>query len=366
MIEYDSIGTPHTLIKLGLIVPLLIIGCGKRRPPLPPIEHVPQRTELLSGTQRGNQVILTWPAPHRNASDSAVQSIRRIDVYRLAERAGAPRPLTEEEFDAQSTLIGSVSYEQLLKSPNTLSYVDNLSLIRPVRLTYAVRYVNAEGQRAGFSNFLSLEPGSAVSEAPVITRIAESEHALTVRWQAPGRNVDGSSPANVLGYNVYRTTGLPDASQTLLNQNPVTALSYSDQSFRFGEDYTYIVRAISPGANGSSVESLDSNTMRVSPRDIYPPSPPKGLTAVASDPHRIVLFFAANPEPDVAGYNLYRSTDPALPKEHWKKLNASLLVRTNYQDDDVQGNTTYYYYLTAVDSAGNTSKPSEVISESVR
>ena len=38
-------------------------ACGKRRPPLPPVERVPQRTELLSGVQRGNQVILSWPAP---------------------------------------------------------------------------------------------------------------------------------------------------------------------------------------------------------------------------------------------------------------------------------------------------------------
>ena len=55
-------------------------GCGKRRPPLPPIERVQQRTELLSGAQQGNEVILSWPAPQRNAPDSSVQSIRRIDA----------------------------------------------------------------------------------------------------------------------------------------------------------------------------------------------------------------------------------------------------------------------------------------------
>ena len=58
---------------------------------LPPVERVQQRTELLSGAQQGNEVILSWPAPVRNAPDSSVQSIRRIDVYRLAEKPGAPQ-----------------------------------------------------------------------------------------------------------------------------------------------------------------------------------------------------------------------------------------------------------------------------------
>src|SRR5258705_11952947 len=89
-------------LAIGIAV---TFGCGKRRPPLPPVERVQQRTELLSGAQQGNEVILSWPAPRRNAPDSTVQSIRRVDVYRLAEKPGAPLPLTEEEFAARSTLI---------------------------------------------------------------------------------------------------------------------------------------------------------------------------------------------------------------------------------------------------------------------
>src|SRR5918911_4627230 len=75
-----------TLTILILLSLYLTSSCGKRRPPQPPVERVPQRTELLSGVQRGNEVILSWPAPLRNAPDGSVQSVRRIDVYRLAER----------------------------------------------------------------------------------------------------------------------------------------------------------------------------------------------------------------------------------------------------------------------------------------
>ena len=141
-------------------------GCGKRRPPLPPVEAVQQRTEFLSGAQQGNEVILSWPAPRRNAPDSSVQSIRRIDVYRLAERPGAPLALTEDEFAARSTLVGSVTFEQIQTAGDTITYRDVLELAgQPTRLRYAIRYVNASGQRAAFSNFLSIEPAARIAQS---------------------------------------------------------------------------------------------------------------------------------------------------------------------------------------------------------
>ena len=118
---------PHLAIALLLPALLLFANCGKRRPPLPPIERVQQRTELLSGVQRGNQVILSWPAPRRNASDTSVQSIRRIDVYRLAEKPRAPLALTEEEFATRSTLIGSVTYDEIKSGNEVLTYTDRKS-----------------------------------------------------------------------------------------------------------------------------------------------------------------------------------------------------------------------------------------------
>jgi hypothetical protein len=360
--------TPSLLFLAGLLLTVSAFSpaCGKRRPPLPPAESIRQRTELLSGAQRGNQVILSWPAPLRNAPAESVQSIRRIDVYRLAQRPDAPLPLTEEEFAARATLVGSVTYEQIQSAGNTLSYTDTLELAgEPTRLRYALRYVNAAGQRAAFSNFLLIEPAAKIAQPPTLTGIAEGESALTVGWQPPAANIDGSTPVNLLGYNIYRTT----LSQTELGQTPINAslvqgTLYADKNFSFGEQYTYVVRAVSLGTGGQQVESLNSNTLTVTPRDVFPPSAPSSLT-IAPAPGRLSIFFPANPERDVVGYNIYRTTDPALPKELWTKLNKELLARTTYQDETVEPGKKYYYYLTAVDAAGNTSPPSDVISETV-
>jgi len=351
-----------------LAAALWLTGCGKRRPPQPPAERVQQRTELLSGVQRGNQVLLSWPAPLRNAPSSSVQSIRRIDVYRLAEKPSAPLSLTEEEFAARSPLIGSVTYDQIKSGKDSLTYTDTLELAgEPTRLRYAVRYVNQSGQRAAFSNFLHIEPAARIAQAPILMPSGKeiSETGIILTWQPPPANIDGSVPVNLLGYNVYRV----DESQTDIGQSPINAAIVSttqfvDKNFKFGVDYRYVVRAVSLGTEGAQVESLNSNVLSISPRDIFPPSAP-GPVTIAGAPGRLSIFFPANPEPDVAGYNIFRSTDPNLPREKWTKLNSTLSTKTTFLDDSVESGKTYYYYITAVDQVGNVSPPSDVKSETV-
>lgn len=356
------------LLSMAMLTFAGCSGCGKRRPPLPPIERVQQRTELLSGAQIGNQVILSWPAPLRNASDESVQSIRRIDIYRLAEKPTSPLPLTEAEFATRSTLIGSVTYDQIKNTTDTLTYTDVLQLAgEPTRLRYAIRYVNASDQRAAFSNFLLIEPSARVARPPTLATTGKeiSEEGITITWQPPTSNIDGSTPVNLLGYNVYRLDeSQAETGPAPINSSLVEGTQYSDKNFKFGANYTYIIRSVSLGTDGAQVESLNSNLLSVSPRDVFAPSPPAKIT-IAAGPGRLSLFFPANPEPDVVGYNIFRSTDPDLAKEGWTKLNPSLLTRTSFQDEKVEAGKRYYYYLTAVDQAGNISQPSEVISETV-
>ena len=144
----------------------------------------------------------------------------------------------------------------------------------------------------------------------------------------------------------------------------VNGTQYQDKTAKFGEQYRYVVRSVSLGTEGTQAESLNSNALDVSPRDVFAPSAPANISIVAA-PGRISLFFPSNPEPDVAGYNIYRSTDPALAKDRWVRLNSSLLTRTTYQDDKVESGKRYYYYLTAVDQSGNVSPASETVSEVV-
>jgi predicted phage tail protein len=357
-------------LLLVLAISLLTMAptCGKRRPPRPPVERVPQRTESLTGEQRGNQVILSWPAPLRNASEGSVQSIRRVDVYRVAEKPNAPAAMTEEEFSSLATLIGSVTYDEIKKAGSTLTYVDTLELAEPARLRYAVRYVNAAGQSAAFSNFFQMEPAAKVAGPPTIIKTGTeySETANTITWEPPKANTDGSTPVNLLGFNIYRTNnGAPPLTgQSPLNPQPITATRYEDRKFTFGEKYLYVVRSVSLGTEGKPVESLNSNSIELSPVDTYPPAAPERLS-IGPSPGKLSIFWVANSELDLAGYYLYRSADPNLPKEKWTKLTPTLYTKTTFTDQNVETGKTYYYYVVAVDRAGNLSPVSEVASETV-
>jgi hypothetical protein len=356
------------MLLLGLCFLSLAPTCGKRRPPLPPVERIPQRTENLSGVQRGNEVILIWPAPVRNADDNSVQSIRRVDVYRVAEKPNAPLPMTEDEFAARATLVGSVPYEEIKKGEPNLTYTDKLELAGvPARLRYAVRYVNAAGQRAAFSNFFLMEPAARLAKPPTLitTGNEKSESAFTITWEAPTTNTDNSTPVNLLGYNVYRKLATePDADLKPLNKDLITGRQYQDRTFKFGEKYLYFVRSVSLGTEGKPVESLNSNSIELTQADTYAPSAPQ-MTTPGVAPGRIALFWTANPENDLAGYLLYRSTDANLPVGDWTVLTPAVYTRTTFTDDKVETGKTYFYYVRAVDQAGNRSEPSNVVSETV-
>jgi Ca-dependent carbohydrate-binding module xylan-binding/Lysyl oxidase/Fibronectin type III domain len=91
--------------------------------------------------------------------------------------------------------------------------------------------------------------------------------------------------------------------------------------------------------------------------DATPPAPPTGVTATAGT-GTVSLSWSANTEPDLAGYNVYRSTASGGP---YTKVNASLLTTRSYSDSGLTNGTTYYYVVKAVDTTGNVSNPSSQV-----
>lgn len=68
------------------------------------------------------------------------------------------------------------------------------------------------------------------------------------------------------------------------------------------------------------------------------------------------LSWNANPETDIAGYNVYRQID-AGPDV---KINTALVLTPTYIDHDTAIPGTYKYTVTAVNTAGLESLPSNV------
>ncbi len=348
---------------LAFMIFALLIGlsCGKRKPPLPPLERVQQRVEI-SGFQRGNVITLTWTLPFKNASNKSTLNITRADIYRLAEPLNNSLALSEEEFATNSTLISTLPITDADFVQKQIIYNDILEFAnQPVRLRYAIRFANASGQKAAFSNFLLVEPIAKVASSPASLNATILEQSIKLDWVAPTLNIDGTKPANILGYNIYRANSDLD-TPILLNSYPITDVSFNDKNFGFEKVYEYFVRTVSLGNNGEPVESLDSNKIEVKPKDTFAPSPPSAIT-IAAAPNNLSIFFAVNVEKDVAGYKIFRTINPNQPKSEWMLITKETLLSNTFQDFAVESGKTYYYYLTAIDKAGNVSQPSEVISE---
>lgn len=351
-----------TALAFITIALLSFSGCGKRKLPLPPVERIAQKVEI-KGFQQGDRVTLQWKMPARNASVSNTLNISRVDVYRLIEPLDSPLSLSEEEFSSRSTLISSIPITENDFGLKELTYSDRLEFSGQLaRLRYAIRFVNSSGQKASFSNFLLIEPTAKIAESPKNLRAEVFQDRIEINWTAPTQNVDGSTPPNILGYNIYRIMTENGQSPKPLNTSPVSNTSFADAVFEFGKKYKYVVRTISLGAESQPVESLESEFVAVSPVDKFPPDPPSAIT-VAASPGTISIFFAVNLEKDVAGYLIYRSTDRNLPKNEWRQITPDLLKTNTFQDSAVEAGTEYFYYLTAVDNAGNVSQPSGIVSE---
>ncbi len=358
--RFKHLAAKAALALIALVV-LLSIGCGKRGVPVPPKERVLQRVEI-SGYQRGNQVILSWKMPTRNAAVGSVLNISRADVYRLAEPVTAPLQLSEEEFANRSTLVAAMPITNADFGAKELLYKDTLAFAgQAARLRYAIRFVNASGQKAAFSNSLLIEPTSKVAGTPGSLVAEPSQDAIRLKWQPPASNIDGSAPVSILGYNIYRSTS-EKVPAIKLNKTPLSATDFDDDFFDFGTDYFYFVRAVSVGVQAEPVESSESNIVKFKAVDTFAPTAPSAIT-VAAAPGTISIFFAVNPEKDIAGYKIYRSTDANLPKARWDLLTPEFVKTNTFQDTKIESGKTYYYYLTATDKAGNVSPPSETVSE---
>jgi hypothetical protein len=78
--------------------------------------------------------------------------------------------------------------------------------------------------------------------------------------------------------------------------------------------------------------------------DNFQPSAPRGVTSYTGDEY-VLLTWLANPEPDLAGYDVYRSTtDCSGPYSYYAST-----TDTSFVDYGVQNGNTYYYAVAAFD-----------------
>lgn len=90
--------------------------------------------------------------------------------------------------------------------------------------------------------------------------------------------------------------------------------------------------------------------------DNLPPAVPVNVKIYSAYDGEIQIVWHANVEPDLKGYDIYRSTDST----HFRFIDFS--DQNYYLDDSLDYSTKYYYYVTSIDIENNESKPSKIVS----
>lgn len=95
------------------------------------------------------------------------------------------------------------------------------------------------------------------------------------------------------------------------------------------------------------------------PRDVTPPSPPRGVFSVTGD-HSAAIHWLANPEGDVAGYNVYISDCEGGPNCPYSRIGTTGGI--DFVATGLVNGATVFFAVSAYDYSGN---ESELSSETV-
>jgi fibronectin type 3 domain-containing protein len=183
--------------------------------------------------------------------------------------------------------------------------------------------------------------------APTGLTATPTTGTVTLDWND---NTEG----DLYGYDIYRST-TPGGQTSRLNLVRSKTSAYTDTAVAGTRTYYYVVTAVDTNFNSSPDSFEVSATV---PPDSTPPAAPSGLSAIAGD-GTVSLDWNNNSEPDINGYNVWRSTTSGGP---YTKQNGTLLINSAYTDNSVTNGTGYYYVVTAVDTSLNESLNSGQVS----
>ncbi len=354
---------PDSWLFLASTCALLLAaaGCAKVGEPHPPVLLIPKAATDLTARQYGDRIVLTVHMPVQNTNGMPVTTLKLVEVFRItAARGQLLAPLPEDEFMKRGEKVIEVGENgfSTYVHDNVFVFRDTLppgeqSAVYRSSFDYAVRFVNRKGQAAGLSNQTVISP-VAIPPAPVGLIAKVTQEFIALSWDPPAQNMDGSVPPHIAGYDVYRSEDPQRFPPAPLNAEPLQKPEYEDRTFQFDKTYYYSVSVVGSRQNPYA-ESAASAPVEVAARDVFPPEPPQNLNAVVEN-GAVILLWVAPPDPDVAGYRIYRRVEGETEKT---LLQPALVNALSFRDDKVQTGKKYEYQVTAVDTHGNESAPAQ-------
>jgi hypothetical protein len=370
-------GINASLVSL-LSAAAFLAGCGMPGAPQPPSLNLPNPVTNLSAVRTGDQVALAFTLPKRTTDKVELKAPVTARVCRSETKATACNAIATLQFAPAS----EGAYTDALPAA--------LASGAPRPLIYTVELVNNKGPRkgrsAGPSNSAVVLAGQAPGAVTGLTAEVRKDGVL-LNW-APE-----PSDSTPVALRLVRTLLAPPAKKA--GQGPLSAPAEPvkrnllvasaasgralDPDIHFGESYEYRAQRVAhPTVNGDSLELAGplSEPIHVDAADIFPPSVPQGLAAVATagengnppagNSPSIDLNWQPVTDAGLAGYIVYRRDTAAGGNAAWQRISpAQPLVGPGFHDAGVAPGHTYTYVVSAIGQNGRESARSSETQETV-
>jgi hypothetical protein len=409
----------------ALAVVALCAACGKKAPPLAPLNMAPEAPKTVTARRLGDTVYLRMTVPDKSSAGNGPFSLDHIAVYAVTIAPGTVTPpnrdlLKPEHIVARIPIQPPPDPDAAPPDPpdprplpgEVITFVEKISdaTLVPQVITKPPPPVKPSSKPAAAKSAAATPPSGAAAATPqtpvgpaVLTRLyvlqgvpkkgkggatsarvempllqapgaprpgtpTSDETSVTVAWQPPPSTTDEAP--GVL-YNVYEVpaAGSTPAGVTAerpqapapLNDKPLSEQTFTHAGAVTGKEQCFVVRSVA-AVGSATIESDPSNPICVTPKDTFPPAAPKGLAAVASA-GVVNLIWDANAEPDLGGYVILRGEAPG---DTLQPLMRDPIKETRYADRTARANVRYVYQVVAIDKTGNRSGPSNKVEEAAR
>lgn len=340
-----------------LLLPLAFSGCGIKGAPVAPGSTFPAPVTDLRAWAREGRIFLAWSLPTKNTDGSNLEDLLGFRVFRQSRPLPAS-PCPDCPFKFEPVAEIDVEYPPPDAQIEGGRVLWRETALKPqTEYTYIVRAYNSYKSPSPESNPVTIfwdDP----PVAPTKVIVHGEDKAMEIRWEFTPRLANGKEMVDFSGFNIYRHVEGELFGFFPLNPELIKENRYQDAVLENGKRYYYEVRALR-NFRGTLIEGLSSAVASGIPEKLIPPSPPTGLVA-AIQKEGIALRWNPNPEPDIAGYNLYRREKG---ESAFTKINPQLITEQYFLDTTANPQRTYTYRLTAVDNspARNESEPSKEV-----
>jgi len=350
-------------------------SCGKKGPIYPPLISFPQKIKEFNAIQIGDKILLKWVNPSVYTDGSPMEEIDVVEIW-LAKEEREPGAeskhfkqvkISEVKFLEKAKLVATIAGKELSQyrakeEEGSASFQYFFSLededFSSKKYVFGLRIGDKKNRKSAFSKFLALEP-IILPSPPRSVEASVHMDRVEIKWDPPQTNFNGSSPASIKGYNVYRME--KNGSPRLLNSELLKDSTYEDKNFVFGKKYYYFVRASGTEAP-PYFQSSNSEIIEVFAEDTFPPDRPQGLVLIRGETF-ISLSWDMNEEKDLAGYRVWRKEEG---EGEFRLLTPEPILENTFTDSEVEKNKKYIYSITALDQNGNESERSKTVSEIIK